>query len=253
MTTSASRLLIVLSLVLVACGPRPTTQAAETPATAPSTQAATSPAAPPSLPWGGLEVVQAGVPLADAERVVVLFHGFGAPGDDLVGLAGVLRAGPEAAFVMPAAPHVLENGGRCWRRRDGSGFAEARSAVVDLVAHVHRECPDGTVVVGGFSQGGMIAGSLLAEGWPYLEGAILFSPSTEAEPRPLPSSPAPVLIAHGRSDRIVPFSEAEALRVRLEGGGCAVTWHPFEGGHSIPGSALGAANQFLAGLGTTGS
>src|SRR5678815_5301845 len=44
---------------------------------------------------------------ADASRTVILLHGFGAPGDDLVPLAQYIRV--PARFVFPEAP--LELGG----------------------------------------------------------------------------------------------------------------------------------------------
>ena len=47
-------------------------------------------------------------PSGEISSTVVLLHGFGAPGDDLVGLAPYLHA-PRTRFVFPAAP--LELGG----------------------------------------------------------------------------------------------------------------------------------------------
>ena len=46
----------------------------------------------------------------DAKTTVVLLHGFGAPGDDLVALAQFLAArAPQTRFVFPAAPlHILQ-------------------------------------------------------------------------------------------------------------------------------------------------
>ncbi len=74
---------------------------------------------------GGLScrVLQQASPGASLELAVVLCHGFGAPGDDLVSLAPeILRARPELAqkvrFVFPEAPLSLAGqgygGGRAW-------------------------------------------------------------------------------------------------------------------------------------------
>src|SRR5262245_55284231 len=40
--------------------------------------------------------------------LVVLFHGFGAPGTDLVPLGRQVRAAPGTRWVFPMAPNVLE-------------------------------------------------------------------------------------------------------------------------------------------------
>ena len=44
-----------------------------------------------------------------AKQLVILCHGYGANGDDLIGLASVWRALlPDAAFVSPHAPERME-------------------------------------------------------------------------------------------------------------------------------------------------
>src|SRR3954462_9597681 len=47
--------------------------------------------------------------------VVVLMHGFGAPGDDLVDVAQFLDVAKDVRFVFPEAPTLLQGGpGRAW-------------------------------------------------------------------------------------------------------------------------------------------
>ena len=86
--------------------------------------------------------------------VVVLLHGFGAPGDDLVALWKMIRVSDEVRFVFPAAPLLLNDelqGGRAWwmldmeqishdiatgHERDVSaipqGLSEARASLITL-------------------------------------------------------------------------------------------------------------------------
>src|SRR5688500_7344014 len=49
---------------------------------------------------------------------ILLCHGFGAPGDDLVPLARVVDVGREVRWFFPEAPHELDLGygmtGRAW-------------------------------------------------------------------------------------------------------------------------------------------
>src|SRR6478736_8223909 len=64
---------------------------------------------------GDLEVLHV-TNMSRTERgghVVVLLHGYGAPGDDLASLAKSLLR-PRTRFVLPAAPLALGNGGRAW-------------------------------------------------------------------------------------------------------------------------------------------
>src|SRR5436305_5838196 len=58
-----------------------------------------------SQAWGGLSVVRVSS-MRDGERggtAVIVLHGWGAPGDDLVPIAEALKR-PGARFFVPAAP-----------------------------------------------------------------------------------------------------------------------------------------------------
>src|SRR5438874_9441645 len=110
--------------------------------------------------------------------IVVLVHGFGAPGDDLVALVPLMRAAPELRFVFPAAPLALEGPGdaRAWWMLDldalalgarrtfdpqdvPAGLAEARAQLSSLLDAVESELGVAAerLVLGGFSQGAMLA------------------------------------------------------------------------------------------------
>lgn len=62
--------------------------------------------------WRGLKTHVCGTPVAFAELAVVLLHGYGAPGSDLVALSNVIDAPPRTAFLFPEGPDTLEQGGR---------------------------------------------------------------------------------------------------------------------------------------------
>ena len=226
---------------------QPATPSQPDPPSAPAAEAVAPVTPGEAGPWGGLEVTMVGVPIAQADRVVLLFHGYGAPGDDMLGLARRLQAGSNAAFLLPAGPHVLPSGGRCWARRDGEGLDESRSAVLEALAQVDRECGGCSIIVGGFSQGGMLASTLLAAPAAPIAAAVLFSPSSAPEPvlDLEVATPAPTFIIHGRQDDVVAYQEAVNLRVRLEAAGVKVTFVPMDAGHAIPNVALAAASRFL--------
>ena len=67
--------------------------------------------------YGGLEVHIAGGPDREGGGngpVVILLHGFGAPGDDLVSLWRMLRVPDAVRFVFPVAPLKLDDGPARW-------------------------------------------------------------------------------------------------------------------------------------------
>lgn len=199
--------------------------------------------------------------------LVVLLHGWGARGDDLVPLARAL-AHPDARFVVAAAPLERENGGRAWWHLDRGdrpaqawgdelpidhrphpAVVAARAAVQRLLrTAIERHAPEHTVLVG-FSQGAMLALDVALQGSPavdrvaVLSGALLADSliALRSAERPHPT----VLVAHGRKDAIVPFRAGESTTRVLSARGVDVTWFPFEGGHAIPPRVVGRLKRFV--------
>lgn len=220
--------------------------------------------------FGGLEVVlrsQDG--RADAHGpLVVLLHGFGAPADDLVPLGQVLSAPPGTRFAFPAAPIDLGPGffgGRAWwhidldaRLRAGGrrdvrevpeGLAEARAAVTAALAEIETALTPRAVVLGGFSQGAMLALDVALHSDRPLAGLALLSgthiAANEWAPRLAARRGLPVFMSHGRQDELLPFAVSEGLRDTLVGAGLGVRWVPFGGGHGIPEPVLDGLGAFL--------
>lgn len=195
---------------------------------------------------------------------ILLCHGFGAPGDDLCALARVVDAGVGVRWFFPEAPLAVDLGygmtGRAWwnidmmrlqqalmRDRRGLldetpvGLAEARAA---LEAHIdalvqHQGVRRDKLIVGGFSQGSMLATevALFAKepfaGLAVLSGALLSQDRWRPAAKAVGSS-LHVLQSHGRADPILPFEGAEALRDALTEAGARVEWLPHGGQHEIP-------------------
>ncbi len=216
------------------------------------------------------------------KAAVILCHGFGAPGDDLVGLgAEFARRVPALAdvrFYFPAAPLVLGNSGwgesRAWwlidmgvlqalqrggdaalrefRRVEPEGMATARKALLALVQEVatHTHLPMKQVVLGGFSQGAMLATdvALRLEEAPgalcVLSGTLLLEDVWRAKARA--RAGLPVFQSHGRQDPILPFKTAEWLRDLFIEAGMQHEFVPFDGGHTIGEDALLKMGDFLA-------
>ncbi|MEL6184510.1 MAG: dienelactone hydrolase family protein [Myxococcota bacterium] len=204
--------------------------------------------------------------------VVVLNHGFGASGDDLVGLAEVLAGPSGTRYVFPEAPLDLGPAmpfGKAWWHIDmvalqmamatGSlrnltddvpeGLAPARAQFRSLVDAVRSELSPTSLVVGGFSQGSMLATDFALHDEGTLNGLLLFSPTYFAEPvwgpRFSRAKDLPVFISHGRMDPVLPFAGADRLREALTKAGAEVTFVPFDGLHEIPAPAVFGAREFL--------
>ncbi len=233
--------------------------------------AAARSASPSSPAWGGLRVANV-TQMTEVERggvAVVLLHGFGASGDDLVSLAQALQR-PQTRFFLPAAPLELAGGGRAWWQIDAAdrpryitdapdvapaapnpALAAARGAVQGVLrTALERYAPTSLSIVG-FSQGAMLALDVALAGAPavtrvgVLSGALLVDAAARLEVAR--AGHPPVFISHGRDDHRLPFSGGERMKAALEAHGFPVTWRPFDGGHQIPRDVVSELSRFLFG------
>jgi len=210
--------------------------------------------------------------------LVCLLHGFGAPGDDLVPLADELRLPAGTRFAFPAAPIALAEGwwdARAWWPIDVEALerAVATGTFRDLANSDPTELPavraqllaalDGVgrllnvhpehVVIGGFSQGAMLATDAFLSADQPFGGLVILSGTLLAAERWRPAMAAraglQVFESHGRSDPLLPFALAETLRDELRDAGLEVSWVDFPGGHQIPPSVVDGLADFLGRLG----
>lgn len=206
--------------------------------------------------------------------VVILLHGFGAPGDDLVSLADVLHVPASTRFVFPEGPLSLSFGprdARAWwlidmariaadqaagRIRDLSneipkGLAPARETILAFLKEVEQKfgADPCKTVLGGFSQGAMLSCDLiLRTAQPYagliqLSGTLLAI--QEWAPLLQKRKGLPVFQSHGMQDELLPYVGAERLRDTLIHAGLSVEWHSFRGGHEIPRTVLQRLGPFI--------
>ena len=219
--------------------------------------------------WGGLKVARVSG-MSEDERggsAVVVLHGWGAPGDDLVPLAEALQR-QGVRFFVPAGPLPEMGGGRAWWHLDPNarpphastdqlarGFqptpavVTARAAVQALIATVVDRYAPTTVALVGFSQGAMLSIDIALAGAPGVDlvvamSGVLLMDSVSALTAPHPSHPR-FLLSHGRRDPVVPFASGSLAKDLLEKHGFSVTWRPFDGGHEIPSPVLAEVERFL--------
>lgn len=204
--------------------------------------------------------------------VVVLLHGYGAPGDDLVGLARVLDVPREVRFVFPHAPLSLAGGmmdSRAWWQIDlmaleaalasgdardlrgdvPVGLPEARAALSTCLDAITAELKPSALVLGGFSQGAMLSTDLaLHDDRPLAALALMsgtFLSEKEWRPRLPTRAGLPTVISHGSHDPLLPFAASVELKDALLEAGWKVTFVPFRGQHEIPPMVLQALGQLI--------
>ena len=195
------------------------------------------------------------------DSLVVLVHGYGADGNDLIGLAPLFaEVLPNTAFVSPHAPFRCEMApfGRqwfnVWNEDPVSRLEEIRHAAAILDAFIDERCAalgvaDDRLALLGFSQGTMMslfvaprraapcAGVLGYSG--RLEGADLMAAETVSRP--------PVVLVHGDSDDLLPVDRLDHARSALEANGFSVAAHVRPGlGHGIDEAGIGIGRRFLS-------
>ena len=212
-------------------------------------------------------VLQAGrkAPLSGSTRSVVVFlHGYGANGEDLLGLADPLSEHlPDTLFVAPDAPETCAGSpmGFQWFPIpwiDSSSEEEAErgllAAADDLNAFldalmVDEDVLPEQVVLFGFSQGTMMSLHVVPRREDAIAGVVGFSGrlvSPELLTDQVLSRP-PILLVHGDADDVVPVqSMPEAVEALQNADFKEVFAHIMKGtGHGIAPDGLSVALAFM--------
>jgi len=200
-----------------------------------------------------------------ARQLVVLLHGYGADGADLIEIGRQWRRWlPDAAFVAPHAPDLLPGsmGGRQWfpltfrdpheRWRGANYAAPGLDAFLDAELKRRGLGPANLALVG-FSQGAMMALHVGLRRTPAPAAIVGFSGLLVIEEGKGPESVAgqarskpPILLVHGDRDDVIPV---DALFLSADALGAAeipCEWHLSMGvGHGIDGEALRHGGLFL--------
>jgi phospholipase/carboxylesterase len=219
------------------------------------------------LEIAGLRTTAVGAP--DAALAVILLHGYAMRPADLTPFAHSL--GVPALFLLPQGPRHSSAGGYGWWDIDAEarnaavsrgprdlaeqyppGLGAARERLQQFVEAVTAEYRPDCIVVGGFSQGGMLSLDFVLREPSPVDGLILMSVSRIArsdwELQRERLRGLPVFLSHGRTDPDLAFSAGEALRDFVLAGAAEVSWVPFDGGHEIPLVVWRALRKFLGAL-----
>ena len=205
-----------------------------------------------------------------ATELIVLCHGFGAPGDDLVGIAEPLirllqRNGRAPILAFPEAPIDLADfgmpGGRAWwpinmarlmqlaatndfgemRDEHPPGLDDARGLLVAAVQSLLDEfsLSPTALTLGGFSQGAMLATDTALRGLAapprslaVMSGALICQSTWSAASHRL--AQMQIVQSHGRFDTILPIQTGRWLHEFFRQSSTSVQYHEFDGPHTIP-------------------
>ena len=196
-----------------------------------------------------------------ARSMVILLHGYGSNGEDLIGLAPFWRGAlPDTVFLSPNAPQPCPgapDGYQWWPLTDISPAARAagvRRAAPVVDAFIDAQLArfglsEDRLALVGFSQGTMTALHVGPRRARCLAGVIGFSgalsdpgaPAEELVTRP------PILLIHGDADPMVPVAALAQARDTLTPLGFEVETHVSRGlGHSIDEAGLRLGATFLS-------
>lgn len=195
---------------------------------------------------------------AGATHLIVLCHGYGADGNDLIGLAPHLqRFLPTVAFAAPNAPERCPGAGYQWFpisrldpqevRRGVEAAAGALESFLDTELKRLGLLPE-KLILGGFSQGTMLSLHVGLRRRVKPAAIVGFS-GMLAAPEALPKLDAdapPILLVHGDADTMIPPEALFAAATTLGRAGAVVQWHLSRGtGHAIEPKGLLLAATFL--------
>jgi phospholipase/carboxylesterase len=179
------------------------------------------------------------------QGALVLFHGRGADEHDLFPLLDALDPERRAAAATPRGPLSLPPGGAHWYVLGGIGTPERQTfhSSYGLAAEwldaflAEQNLSHDRLVLGGFSQGGVIAYSLgLGSGRPRPAAIVAFSsfiPSVEGFELDLSPPLPPIAIGHGTLDSVIEVEWGRRARDVLMAAGADVLYRETPMFHQI--------------------
>lgn len=205
-----------------------------------------------------IEPMNGGAP----RSAVILLHGLGANGDNLIDIGSMLAPEmPDTLFVAPNAPFDFDmmpgSGGyqwfslTNWSPRSMLEGAQTAAPVLDNYIDAiseHFQLPMEKIALIGFSQGTMMALHVALRREKKLGCIVGFSGALIAPEllgTELKSKPD-ICLVHGQEDTVVPFPSMNIARTELRKLGLSVDAHARPGlEHSIDMQGINIAQEFL--------
>ena len=207
----------------------------------------------------------------DEATWVILFHGYGADANDLFSLGEMIPHADKFNWLFPNGRLEVPIGpgwtGRAWwpidmmeiqkasERGEHRDFSDVTPPGLDKAFEMTSEMirqmklPWNKIILGGFSQGAMLATELYLRapetpaGLMILSGTLLHQNnwSELAKNR----SGESFFQSHGQRDPVLGFKQAQKLETLLTQAGMKGTLLGFPGGHEIPANVLQKAGAYL--------
>ncbi len=172
-----------------------------------------------------------------ATKRLVLLHGWGADGQDLIPVGKLLTDGLKDSFeiVSFSAPQSHPSGvGRQWYPLYPHEWEQVPNAVSELERSLNNlsfgQIPLDKTLLLGFSQGGAMALELARRN--KFEGVFALSSYPHPEWQPIKDMP-PVFLCHGNFDQVVPREASQKSFDILRKNGVKSELYFFDGGHEI--------------------
>ena len=198
--------------------------------------------------------------------LLVLMHGVGSNEQDLFSLAPQI---PDRFHVLSLrAPFRMGPGSNAWfdfsiepggaRSINEAQEAESRALIAKTIEAAAQQLgiPPERVVVGGFSQGGIMALSLLLTQPALMQAAMVWHSRLLPQVMPFAAPPdalrgKQLWLSHGTHDNVIPLANAQAIAHHMAPLPVTVTYREFPGAHEIRPAELSATVTWLDALVST--
>lgn len=197
---------------------------------------------------------------------IILLHGYGASAEDLAPVADEVKISLKVSWLFPNAPLQIPFtpffSGRAWfpidmdelyeKQGDYSkvnpvGLKEAAQLVEGLLNRLPVAMDK--VILGGFSQGAMVATDVALNMKEKIAGLAIFSGTLIDEKRwsdlALKKAGLSFFQTHGISDDLLNIELAEKLETMLKSSGLEGNLLKFEGGHTINDTCVKEFKEFV--------
>ncbi|MEE8424635.1 MAG: hypothetical protein V3S11_02340 [Elusimicrobiota bacterium] len=215
-----------------------------------------------------LDVVE--FPAGPDDPTIICMHGYGADASDLASFGEQIRLKVPARWIFPEAPFPMAPMGRMWfpvpeeqleRLQMGGesldlsqerpeGMDQSLDMLEDFIKNLGVPWPD--LILGGFSQGSMLAVELAMRASEPPQGVFILSGNLVDEKAMHERAPRRKGLrffqSHGRQDPLLGFQGAKRLEKVLQECGWEGRLIDFEGAHGVPLEILPALGEFIDSL-----